>query len=117
MALVRAVTELRDSSGLTNQELVERADMSASYYYARLRGDAPFDTNDDGSISSADAPTGGKKVGAALGGTTILTTTSSARFTAQNISDCTRRSGPSSCIPSQSPNEHRILDQSQLLQS
>lgn len=46
MALVRAITALRESSQLTNQELVERADMSASYYYARLRGDAPFDTND-----------------------------------------------------------------------
>jgi transcriptional regulator with XRE-family HTH domain len=53
MALVRAVSELRDSSGLTNQELVERADMSASYYYARLRGDAPFDTNDIERLAAA----------------------------------------------------------------
>lgn len=32
----------------------------------------PFDTNNDGKITSADSPTGAKKVGAALGGTTII---------------------------------------------
>lgn len=53
MALVRAVSALRDDSGLTNQELVERAGMSASYYYARLRGDAPFDTNDIEKLAAA----------------------------------------------------------------
>jgi len=53
MALVRAVSALRDDSGLTNQELVERAEMSASYYYARLRGDAPFDTNDIEKLAAA----------------------------------------------------------------
>lgn len=53
MALVRAVTELRDGSGLTNQELVDRAGMSASYFYARLRGDAPFDTNDIEKLAAA----------------------------------------------------------------
>lgn len=53
MALVRAVTELRDESGLTNQELVDRAEMSASYFYARLRGDAPFDTNDIEKLAAA----------------------------------------------------------------
>lgn len=53
MALVRAVSSLRDASGLTNQELVERAEMSASYYYARLRGDAPFDTNDIERLAAA----------------------------------------------------------------
>jgi len=53
MALVRAVTSLRDASGLTNQELVDRAEMSASYYYARLRGDAPFDTNDIERLAAA----------------------------------------------------------------
>lgn len=53
MALVRAVTELRDASGLTNQELVDRAGMSASYFYARLRGDAPFDTNDIEKLAAA----------------------------------------------------------------
>jgi transcriptional regulator with XRE-family HTH domain len=46
MALVRAITTLRDARGLTNQELVDRTEMSASYYYARLRGASPFDTND-----------------------------------------------------------------------
>lgn len=53
MALVRAVSELRDASGMTNQELVDRAEMSASYYYARLRGDAPFDTNDIERLATA----------------------------------------------------------------
>ena len=46
MDLVRAVSTLRDAAGMTNQELIERSGMSASYYYARLRGAAPFDTND-----------------------------------------------------------------------
>ncbi len=53
MALVRAVTSVRDAKGVTNQELIERADMSASYYYARLRGDAPFDTNDIEKLAAA----------------------------------------------------------------
>jgi Helix-turn-helix domain len=53
MALVRAVTALREDKGFTNQELVERAGMSASYYYTRLRGDAPFDTNDIEHLASA----------------------------------------------------------------
>lgn len=43
---MRAVTSLREAAGLTNQQLFERADMSPSYYWTRLRGDAPFDTND-----------------------------------------------------------------------
>ena len=53
MALVRAVSSLRDASRLTNQELIERAAMSSSYYYARLRGDAPFDTNDIERLAAA----------------------------------------------------------------
>jgi hypothetical protein len=31
---------------LTNQELIERSGMSATYYYARMRAAAPFDMND-----------------------------------------------------------------------
>lgn len=53
MALVRAVGSFRDAQGLTNQQLVERAGMSSSYYYARLRGDAPFDTNDIEKLAAA----------------------------------------------------------------
>ncbi|GAA4353298.1 hypothetical protein GCM10023087_22310 [Microbacterium rhizosphaerae] len=37
---------LRDAAGMTNQELIERTGMSSSYYYARMRGSAPFDAND-----------------------------------------------------------------------
>ncbi|WP_457101482.1 helix-turn-helix domain-containing protein [Microbacterium sp. P5_E9] len=46
MDLVRAVSTLRDAAGMTNQELIDRSGMSASYYYGRLRGAAPFDAND-----------------------------------------------------------------------
>lgn len=53
MALVRAVTSMREERGLTNQQLIDGAEMSASYYYARLRGDAPFDTNDIERLAAA----------------------------------------------------------------
>ena len=46
MDLVRAVSILRDAAGMTNQELIDRSGMSASYFYGRLRGAAPFDAND-----------------------------------------------------------------------
>lgn len=46
MDLVRAVSTLRDAAGITNQELIDRSGMSASYFYGRLRGAAPFDAND-----------------------------------------------------------------------
>ncbi len=57
MALVRAVTSMREERGLTNQQLIDGAEMSASYYYARLRGDAPFDTNDIEDSPPHSAPT------------------------------------------------------------
>lgn len=53
MDLVRAVSTLRDAAGMTNQELIERTGMSSSYYYARLRGSAPFDANDIENIALA----------------------------------------------------------------
>lgn len=46
MDLVRAVSTLRDAAGMTNQQLIEGSGMSTSYYYARMRGSAPFDAND-----------------------------------------------------------------------
>jgi len=46
MDLVRAVSTLRDAAGMTNQELIDRSGMSATYFYGRLRGAAPFDAND-----------------------------------------------------------------------
>lgn len=45
-AVANAVSELRARAGLSNQDLAARAGMSTSYYYTRLRGDAPFDEND-----------------------------------------------------------------------
>lgn len=51
--LVRAVAAMRDASGLSNHELIERSGMSPSYFYARMRGDAPFDTNDIERLASA----------------------------------------------------------------
>lgn len=53
MDLVRAVSTLRDAAGMTNQELIDRSGMSSSYYYARLRGAAPFDANDIENIARA----------------------------------------------------------------
>ena len=53
MDLVRAVSTLRDAAGMTNQELIDRSGMSSSYYYARLRGAAPFDTNDIENLAHA----------------------------------------------------------------
>jgi transcriptional regulator with XRE-family HTH domain len=53
MDLVRAVSTIRDAAGMTNQELIERTGMSSSYYYARLRGSAPFDANDIENIAHA----------------------------------------------------------------
>lgn len=53
MDLVRAVSTLRDAAGMTNQQLIDRTGMSSSYYYARLRGAAPFDANDIENIALA----------------------------------------------------------------
>jgi transcriptional regulator with XRE-family HTH domain len=53
MDLVRAVATLRDAAGMTNQELIDRSGMSSSYFYARLRGAAPFDTNDIENLAHA----------------------------------------------------------------
>ena len=46
--------------------------MALNYVNGGLLGFPVFDTNGDGTITSADAPTGGTRVGAALGGTTLL---------------------------------------------
>ncbi|MFE7844537.1 helix-turn-helix domain-containing protein [Microbacterium sp. NPDC057407] len=53
MDLVRAVSTLRDAAGMTNQELIDRAGMSATYFYGRLRGAAPFDANDIEKLAQA----------------------------------------------------------------
>lgn len=53
MDLVRAISTLRDAAEMTNQELIERSGMSASYFYGRLRGAAPFDANDIEKLAQA----------------------------------------------------------------
>ncbi|GAA5196802.1 helix-turn-helix transcriptional regulator [Microbacterium jejuense] len=53
MDLVRAISTLRDAAGMTNQELIDRSEMSASYFYGRLRGAAPFDANDIEKLAQA----------------------------------------------------------------
>lgn len=70
MDLVRAVSSLRDSAGMTNQELIERSGMSSSYFYARLRGAAPFDANDIENLAHAlgTHPHEISRVAASLGG-------------------------------------------------
>ena len=46
--------------------------MAVNYATGGLLPFPPFDSDNSGSITSADTPTGGKKVGAAIGGTTII---------------------------------------------
>jgi len=46
LSVAYAVAELRESAGLTVQELSERIDKDPSYVYARLKGRAPFNLND-----------------------------------------------------------------------
>lgn len=46
--------------------------MAANYATGGLLPFPAFDTDSSGSITSADTPTGGKKVGAAIGGSTII---------------------------------------------
>lgn len=53
MDLVHAISTLRDAAQMTNQELIERSGMSASYFYGRLRGVAPFDANDIEKLAQA----------------------------------------------------------------
>lgn len=43
---MRAVVELRDRAGLSNQDLIDESGMSTTYYYARLKGELPFNSND-----------------------------------------------------------------------
>ena len=43
----RAITE----SGMTKSEVHERAGMSQAYFYKRMRGEAPFNTNDIGRLA------------------------------------------------------------------
>lgn len=50
---MRALVQLRDEAGITNQELIDRAGMSTSYFYARMRGTSPFDTNDMEKLAAA----------------------------------------------------------------
>lgn len=51
--MARAVAQLRDEEGLTNEELWQRAKMSRSYYYERMGGRAAFDANDFDLLASA----------------------------------------------------------------
>jgi transcriptional regulator with XRE-family HTH domain len=71
---VRAVATLRDAAGITNQELIDRSEMSSSYYYARLRGAAPFDTNDIEKLAHALGihPHEISRVAASIGDTEVI---------------------------------------------
>lgn len=67
--MVRAVAQLRDASGLTNEELWQGAQMSRSYFYSRMQGRAAFDANDFDLLASAlgTHPHEISRVAAALG--------------------------------------------------
>lgn len=51
--MARAVAQLRDEAGITNEELWQGAKMSRSYYYERMGGRAAFDANDFDLLASA----------------------------------------------------------------
>lgn len=51
--VVRAVEQLRDQRRLSNTELIRAAGFSANYFYIRLRGEAPFNTNDIEKLANA----------------------------------------------------------------
>lgn len=51
--VVRAVEQLRDQRRLSNTELIREAGFSANYFYIRLRGEAPFNTNDIEKLANA----------------------------------------------------------------
>lgn len=48
-----AVKLVRARSGLSNADLIREAGFSTNYFYVRLRGEAPFDTNDLDRIARA----------------------------------------------------------------
>lgn len=51
--LVARIEELRDDAGMTNTQLIEKSGLRTTYYYARLRGDASFTTNDVDKLARA----------------------------------------------------------------
>lgn len=51
--VVRAIEQLRDQRRLSNTELIRAAEFSANYFYIRLRGEAPFNTNDIEKLANA----------------------------------------------------------------
>lgn len=46
LRVVEQIEDARAQSGITQAELFAAAGMSQNYYYSRLRGDLPFNTND-----------------------------------------------------------------------
>lgn len=44
--LAARIEKLRDAAGLSNAELIRLSGLSTTYYYARLRGELPFNAND-----------------------------------------------------------------------
>jgi hypothetical protein len=51
--VIRELKRAIDESGISNTELVKRAEMSSDYFYVRMRGEKPFTTNDVSKIAEA----------------------------------------------------------------
>ncbi|WP_146081245.1 hypothetical protein [Rathayibacter rathayi] len=52
-AIIEAVLFFRDEAGLTNADIIRVGKFSVNYYYTRLRGEMPFDTDDLARIGAA----------------------------------------------------------------
>ncbi|MFC6354507.1 helix-turn-helix domain-containing protein [Luethyella okanaganae] len=53
MAVVEEIDNARKHSGMTHAKLFKLSGMSQNYYYSRMRGDLPFNTNDIDKIAQA----------------------------------------------------------------
>lgn len=51
--VARVIEQLRERARLSSVELSAAADMSSNYYYKRIRGEAPFNTNDIEKLAGA----------------------------------------------------------------
>lgn len=51
--VARVIDQVRSRSGMSHSELAQRVDLSENYLFSRLRGDAPYNTNDLDRIAHA----------------------------------------------------------------
>ncbi|WP_340468902.1 hypothetical protein [Bifidobacterium favimelis] len=46
MDVIRIIQDAIAASGMTNMEIIKKSGMSQDYFYTRMRGEKPFNTND-----------------------------------------------------------------------